>query len=86
MIVHIFKIGLQRIVVDVGNGEFRFDAGNADRFELEIGYRSRCILRQRLIDTDRDIVSSPYRLSRNKARIGTCFGNDVRLQYFFRER
>ena len=80
MIVHIFKIGLQRVVIDVRNGELRFDAGDADRFELEISHRSRRILRQCLIDADRDIVSSPYRLSRYEFRVGTCVGNDVCLQ------
>ena len=80
VIVHIFKIGLQRVMIDVRNGEFRFDARNADRFELEISHRSRRILRQRLIDADCDIVTSPYRLSLYESRVGTSFGNDVRLQ------
>ena len=39
VVVGVFETGWQGIVVDVGDGEVRFDARDIDRFELEISHR-----------------------------------------------
>ena len=50
VIVGIFKTSLQRVVVYVRNGKFRLNAIDPHCLELQIRHRTRCILRQCLID------------------------------------
>ena len=75
VVVHVLEVFLERVVVDIGNGEFGFDPVEPDRFELEIGHGAGSVLRQRLIDSDRDIFPAggkrPSRLDK------------MLLQYFF---
>ena len=57
MIVRVFKAGLQGIMVDIGHAALRFHPVNAHGFQLQIGHRPRGILRQRLIDPDRNFLA-----------------------------
>ncbi len=57
MIVRVLKTGLQRVVVDVSDRQLGFHPLQADRLELQVGHRSGRILRQRLVDADRDFLS-----------------------------
>ena len=50
VIVGVLKAALQRIVVYIGNAEFRFYAGNAHGLKFQIGHGSGCILGQCLVN------------------------------------
>ena len=54
VIVGVFKAGLQGVMVDIGHAAFRFHPVNAHGFQLQVGHRTRGILRQGLIDSDRN--------------------------------
>lgn len=52
MIVPVFRSVLHHIVVDIGNGEFRFDFVDSHGFQFEVCHGSGCILREGLVDSD----------------------------------
>ena len=50
VVVGVFKAGLQRVVVDVGDAALGLDARHAHRFKFEVRHRARGVLRQCLVD------------------------------------
>ena len=83
VIVHVFKIGLQRIVVDVGNGQFGFYPRNADGFKLQIRHRAGRILRKRLIDFYCNMRAARYRLIGGKIDVRSRIAHNMLPYDFF---
>jgi len=54
VIVRVFKADLNRIVVDVADGELRADPGDVHGFKLQISQGARGVLGERLVDADAD--------------------------------
>lgn len=61
MVLRVLLIGLEQVVIDVLHRGVRADPVQPQGFELESDKSSRCILCQRLIDTDPDLVSRRHR-------------------------
>ena len=55
VVVGVLKAGLQGVVVDIGHAALGAHAGDTHRLEFEIGHSTGGILRQRLIDLQRDL-------------------------------
>ena len=50
VVVGVHKAALERVVVDVSDGQFRLDAGNPHGLILEICHRAGGVLRQGLVN------------------------------------
>ena len=57
MVVGVFEAGLEHVVVDITNRQLRAHAGDAHRLELEVGHGAGRVLRQRLVDAQRDLFA-----------------------------
>ena len=56
MVVGVFKTGLERVVVDVGDRALGAHALHAHRLEFQVGHRAGRILRQGLVDAQTDLM------------------------------
>ena len=57
MVVGVLEARLEHVVVDVADRELRAHARDAHRLELEVGHRAGGVLRQRLVDAERDLAA-----------------------------
>jgi len=57
VIVSIFETRLQHVVVNITYRQFGLDLFQSQRFELQVGHRSRGVLSERLIDFNRYILA-----------------------------
>jgi len=57
VVLRVLLIGLQQVVIDVLHGQFRADAVEAERLELEHDQGARRILGESLVDPDPEFVS-----------------------------
>ncbi|EQD23940.1 MAG: hypothetical protein D084_Lepto4C00659G0001 [Leptospirillum sp. Group IV 'UBA BS'] len=60
MVIRIFEPGLQHIMVDIGDGQLGLDMIETQGFKLEVGHRPSRILRQRLVNLDRNFLSGDH--------------------------
>ena len=84
VIVRVFKAGLQGIMVDIGHAALCFHPVNAHGFQLQIGHCPRGILRQRLIDPDRDFLAR-HQLALEQV-IFQNFLCQIHLRYFLQKQ
>lgn len=56
MVVGVFKSRLQGVVVDVSDGKLCLNLVDVHGFQLQVNHRAGGILRQRLIDFNRDFL------------------------------
>ena len=54
VIVRVFKTGLQRIVIDIGDAQLSFDTRHTHGFEFQVSHGAGGVLRQGLIDSQAD--------------------------------
>jgi hypothetical protein len=60
MVVGIFKVRLQKVVIDILGREFGLDSRDLHRFEFEHDHRSGGVLGEGLIDFETDLVTGVH--------------------------
>ena len=57
VVVRVLEVDLEDVVVDVDDGRLDLDAVDLEQLELHAGHRPGGVLRERLVDAQRDLLS-----------------------------
>jgi len=57
VVIRVFKADLNRVVIHIAHGQIGLDTIKAHALELQIGHRAGRVLREGLIDTDREFLA-----------------------------
>ena len=83
VVVAVLRSVLHHIVVDVGDREFGLDFRNSHRLKFEVGHRAGRVLRQRLVDPDRDglagFAAPLHKMRFNDLLYNGASGHDIQL-------
>ena len=60
VVVAVLKAALEGVVIDVGDAHFRFHSGNTHGLEFQIGHGAGGVLRQGLVDAQRDLAAGGH--------------------------